>query len=93
MGKLSLAEGGGTGEGQGHWRGWSPGGRVDLQPSASVQLSFVAVGATHVPLRGGRCSSGGAGGCPAIPPAHLLASGRRGRAGGLLPPPAREPLG
>lgn len=26
MGKLSLAEGGGTGEGQGHWRGWSLGG-------------------------------------------------------------------
>lgn len=36
MGKLSPAQGGGTGEGQGHWCGWSLGGLVDLQPSASI---------------------------------------------------------
>lgn len=36
-GKVEPSRGwGGTGEGQGHWRGWSLGGHVDLQSSASV---------------------------------------------------------
>lgn len=66
------------------------GGRVDLQPSASVHRALWPWGQFMSPFEVATVPWVEQG---AALQSHLLASGRGGRTGGLLPPPAREPLG